>query len=73
MIFFLSLEPEDSIREFLAWAGDSLGGETPALQARFRPALHGLARAVDGLPPENGDARRLLGWTTSGTHWLLEN
>jgi hypothetical protein len=73
MIFFLSLEPEDSIREFLAWAGDSLGRETPAFQARFRPALLGLARAVDGLPPENGDARRLLGWTSSGTHWLLEN
>jgi hypothetical protein len=73
MIFFLSLEPEDSIREFLAWAGDSLGREAPAFQARFRPALHGLARAVDGLPPENGNARRLLGWTSSGTHWLLEN
>lgn len=74
MIFFLSLLPEDSARAFLTWAAEHLGKQREDVQARFGPALRGFARALDGLSPESpaDDARRFLGWTTTGTHWLLE-
>jgi hypothetical protein len=77
MVFFLSLEPEDSARAFPGWAKEHLAQQRPDFQARFWPALRGLARAVDGLPAEDADApdgsgaRRFLGWTTTGAHWLL--
>lgn len=74
MVFFLALMPRPEVEEFLAWASEHLDAERPALGARFRPALEGLARAARGLPTEDPArpelARRFLGWTT-GTHWLL--
>jgi hypothetical protein len=74
MIFYLSLAPENEVRAFLGWAKDHVGQQPADFQARFRPALQGLARAIDGRPVEDADApdgpRRFLGWTTGG-HWLL--
>lgn len=74
MVFFLALMPRPEVEAFLAWASEHLDAESPALGARFRPALEGLARAARGLPPEDPArpdlARRFLGWTT-GPHWLL--
>jgi hypothetical protein len=71
MVFFLSLEPEEVARAFARWAEEHLSARPAPVQARLYPALRGLVRALDGLPPEDGDnARRFTGWTT-GTHWLL--
>jgi hypothetical protein len=74
MIFYLSLAPDDDVRAFLGWAKDHVAQQPADFQARFRPALQGLARAVDGRPVEDADApdgpRRFLGWTM-GSHWLL--
>jgi len=46
-------------------------------QARFRPAVDGLAHAIAGgrfdtagRAPDPGGGRRFLGWTT-GPHWIL--
>jgi hypothetical protein len=77
MVFFLALLPGGAVREFLGWAEEHLGQQAEGFQSRFRPALAGLVRAAQGLPPgEQGgedhpaSARPFLGWTT-GKHWLL--
>jgi hypothetical protein len=79
MIFYLSQTSKDRIEMFQHWADAYLGKQTPIFQARFKPALQGLAMAAQGfsLPPEQqaceeagGGARRFLGWTTE-KHWLL--
>jgi hypothetical protein len=77
MVFFLALLPGDAVREFLAWAEEHLGKQGEEFRGRFRPALAGLARAAQGLPPgeqagegRRGRARVFLGWTTE-KHWLL--
>ncbi|HLK59940.1 MAG TPA: hypothetical protein VKU00_25490 [Chthonomonadaceae bacterium] len=77
MLFFLALESEGTAEAFLAWASDYLSQQPTAFQARFQPAMEGLARALQGLPPETrtwfgrtNRPRRFLGWTTE-THWLL--
>lgn len=77
MVFFLALLPNSSVQEFLGWAEEHLAKQPAEFAARFRPALAGLERAVQGLPVEGpaqagrpGRARRFLGWTT-GKHWLM--
>jgi hypothetical protein len=77
MVFFLALLPCEEVRELLLWAEQHLSQQRPDFRLRFRPALAGLARATQGLPPEEragkdrtGNARLLLGWTTE-KHWLL--
>jgi hypothetical protein len=77
MVFFLALGPAGRVESFLARAEGRLREQRPEIQARLRPALEGLARAVRGLAVEApatadqpGGARRLLGWTTE-RHWLL--
>jgi hypothetical protein len=77
MVFFLALRPSSDVQEFLGWAEEHLGKQAEAFQARFRPALAGLARAAQGMTtmePAGEDrpatARVFLGWTT-GKHWLL--
>ncbi|HEX6909110.1 MAG TPA: hypothetical protein VF142_01870, partial [Longimicrobium sp.] len=75
MVFFLALLPEDAARGFLAWAGEQMAEPAADLQSRLRPALEGLSRAMAGLPVEADDApgaRRFVGWTSTGRHWLLE-
>jgi hypothetical protein len=68
MIFFLAVVPDAEVTAFLEWASAHPDGQRPEFRERFRPALAGLARAAQGLPPDN--AVRFLGWTT-GRHWLL--
>ncbi len=75
MIFFLALAPENAGEAFLVWAADHLGKQSNEFQARFQPALTGLRRALQGLPPEEATreglaSRQFLGWTTE-KHWLL--
>ncbi|HYW11568.1 MAG TPA: hypothetical protein VE871_06405, partial [Longimicrobium sp.] len=76
MVFYLSLAPEDATRAFLGWAKDHVATQPADFQKRFRPALQGLARAIDGKPVITADepdgARHFLGWTTH-THWLLRD
>jgi hypothetical protein len=78
MIFFLSLASEEDLETFQLWADEYLGKQPRTFQARFKPALDGLALAAQGiaLPPgqqaraSTSGARRFLGWTTE-KHWLL--
>ena len=74
MIFYLALLSEQEQREFIVWADQHLQEQNDDFQVRFRPALNGLALAVDGgsLDREsthNPNVRRFLGWSKS-SHWL---
>jgi hypothetical protein len=77
MVFFLALLPGEMVRDFLAWAEEHLSAQGADFRLRFHPALAGLARAAQGLPPEEpareggaSGTRLFLGWTTE-KHWLL--
>lgn len=73
MVFFLSLLPSDAVRAFLTWSEEHLSEQETGFRSRFHPALAGLARAFQGLPPQednSGGARLFLGWSTE-KHWLL--
>lgn len=77
MVFFLALLPAAHLADWLRQAEEYLSTQPPAFQARFRPALAGLARAAAGetiagaaSAGEVPTARRFLGWTTE-RHWLL--
>ena len=71
MIFFLSIAGPAAQKEAIALAWARLAEQPHPFQARFRPALEGLARAARGLSPESPpEARRFLGWD-DGKHWLL--
>lgn len=74
MIFFLSFLSEKDQLSFVLWAESHLQNQTESFRTRFRPALRGLALAVEGKSLGNGttqdlNARRFLGWSTE-THWL---
>jgi hypothetical protein len=74
MILFLSLVPAGEIEAFLAWAQEHFARQRSSFQSRFRPALAGLALAIQGgsldAPPKEKGVRRFLGWATK-EHWLL--
>lgn len=77
MVFFLALLPAERVADWLQEAEEYVSTQPPAFQARFRPALAGLALAAAGETTNGvasaGDtstARRFLGWTTE-RHWLL--
>jgi hypothetical protein len=77
MVFFLALESDDGVAAFVDWSAEHLAKQSPAFQARFRPALNGLVRAANGLPADDATrplypdgARRFLGWSV-GSHWLM--
>jgi len=78
MMFFLAIAPKGRTEAFQLWADEYVGKQPTAFQARFKPAVEGLALAAQGisLPPEqqpregSAGARRFLGWTTE-KHWLL--
>ena len=75
MIFFLALLSKVRQTSFLLWAEDHLKEQSPAFQERFKPALLGLAYAIDGQSLESQDAvqagaKRFLGWSKD-KHWLL--
>jgi hypothetical protein len=78
MVFFLALLPTETIDTFLGWAYEHLGQQREAFQARFRPALYGLALVAAGSSLDTQaqhrhttDARRFLGWATE-RHWLMD-
>lgn len=75
MVFFLSHLPPEDARAFLAWAREHLNAQPHEFRQRFHPALGGLARALDGADAEDAadrtEARRFLGWSPGGAHWLL--
>jgi hypothetical protein len=77
MVFFLALMPVGAVETFLGWADDHLARQRPDFQARFRPALQGLALTPTGGSLDDqdqsgraGEPRRFLGWSTE-RHWLL--
>jgi hypothetical protein len=70
MVFWLALLSAEEVETFLKFAAGHLREQDAAFRARFQPALDGLIRAAKGLPVEEGEARRFLGWTTE-KHWLL--
>jgi hypothetical protein len=70
LVFFLSAAPPGAPEAFLPQAAACLGQQPPAFQSRFRPALIGLANAMQGHPVEEDGGQRFLGWST-GKHWLL--
>jgi hypothetical protein len=77
MLFFLALLPPTGQVKFLHWAENHLAEQPAAFQERFRPALLGLALAVDGRSLDSDEARqagakRFLGWSKE-KHWLLSN
>jgi len=69
MVFHLSLcsarEREDTLR----WLTEEAGRHPAHVGARLAPALTGLRQANEGGAADDGEGRRLLGWTT-GKHWL---
>ncbi|MBI4748628.1 MAG: hypothetical protein HY774_09060 [Acidobacteria bacterium] len=77
-VFFLALLPEDAQTGFLTWAYTHLESQRPAYQTCFKPALDGLALAIQKSEPEarsrqnlSNPAHRFLGWTTE-RHWLMD-
>jgi hypothetical protein len=76
-LYFLSLCPPHAHAEALARLRDQVQAAGEDFQARFGPALDGLAYViaggrfdVTGLAPDPGGGRRFLGWTV-GPHWIL--
>lgn len=70
MIFFLSLQPQSAVEEFVAWAITHLHEQKPEFAQCFQPALNGLLRAACNEYPESPpDSRRFLGWSED-RHWL---
>ncbi len=74
MIFFLSLLGEDTQRAFVSWAEKELTTQPDAFEARFRPAVIGLATAVEkgASPPRvpSNAGALFLGWANK-SHWLM--
>ncbi|MEV6179469.1 hypothetical protein [Streptomyces sp. NPDC052015] len=71
MLFHLSLcTPREQART-LDWLSEELTRRPGHVAARLAPALTGLRQVARGGSPEDGEGRRLLGWTTGG-HWMLD-
>ncbi|WP_426569126.1 hypothetical protein [Streptomyces canus] len=71
MLFHLSLcTPREQART-LDWLSEELTRRPGHVAVRLTPALTGLRQVTQGGSPEDGEGRRLLGWTTGG-HWMLD-
>ncbi|MFE6069451.1 hypothetical protein [Streptomyces sp. NPDC056525] len=76
MLFHLSLCDEGEAAAVLAWTREEAAGHPAHVAARLAPALVGLRLVADGGSfaadgtADAGRARRLTGWTTTGSHWL---
>jgi len=77
-IYFLSLCDDDAQAEALARLRDRLQAAGEDLEARFGPAVDGLAHVIaggrfnsSGRAPQPAAGRRFLGWAT-GPHWALD-
>ncbi|WP_425245927.1 hypothetical protein [Streptomyces sp. NEAU-NA10] len=69
MLFHLSLCTDQEQTRTLAWLSDELTRRPGHVATRLAPALTGLHQVAEGGSAEDGNGRRLLGWTTGG-HWL---
>jgi hypothetical protein len=70
MIFFLSLQSESEIAEFMDWAHNHFEAQAPRFQVAFSPAWQGLNAAAQGTSLDQAaGARVFLGWSNRG-HWL---
>lgn len=73
MMFFLSLQSESEISEFMDWARNHLDAQAPRFQVAFAPAWQGLNSAVQETPIDQAaGARIFLAWSNRG-HWLARN
>ena len=74
MVFYLSLQTDDTQRVFAAWAEEKLAEQPGAFCARFTPAVVGLRNAVERgtSPPRTPSAggAMFLGWAKK-RHWLV--
>ncbi|MCX5230605.1 hypothetical protein [Streptomyces sp. NBC_00233] len=76
MLFHLSLCDAGERAGVLAWTHEEVAGHPAHVAARLAPALAGLRLVADGGSfagdgtADAGRARRLTGWTTTGSHWL---
>lgn len=69
MLFHLSLcTPQEQTRT-LTWLTEEAARHPDHVMARLSPALTGLRQVAEGGSPDEGDGRRLLGWSTGG-HWM---
>jgi hypothetical protein len=78
-IYFLSLSDHGAQAEAVAQVRGRLQAAGEDLQARFGPAIDGLAHVIaggrfdkSGRAPQPAAGRRFLGWTT-GPHWVLDH
>ena len=76
-LYFLSLCPPHAHAEALARLRSQVQAAGGDFQARFGPAVDGLAYVTaggrfdaTGIAPDPGSGRRFLGWTV-GPHWIL--
>jgi len=76
-LYFLSLCPAHAHAEALARLRSQVQAGGEDFQARFGPAVDGLAHVIaggqfdaTGIAPDPGSGRRFLGWTV-GPHWIL--
>ncbi len=73
MVFFLSLQPESEIAQFIDWARSFLAERPLNFQNAISPAWKGLLAAAQGIPiDQTGEACRFLGWSNQ-RHWLAKN
>jgi len=78
-IYFLSLSDHGAQAEGLAQLRGHFQAASEDLQARFGPAIDGLAHVIaggrfdnSGRAPQPAAGRRFLGWAT-GSHWVLDH
>lgn len=69
MVFFVTLCAPDDQRRTVDRLTEELARQPWHVAARLAPALTGLRQVVRGGSADEGEGRRLLGWTT-GDHWL---
>jgi hypothetical protein len=70
MVFFLALQRDEEVADFIDWARTVLAEQSPSFQKALSPAWKGLLAAVHGVPIDQAlGARRFLGWSNT-RHWL---
>jgi hypothetical protein len=70
MLFYLSLQEQGEVTDFMRWAEGHLAQQSPPFRFRFGPALLGLMAATEGRSAEGAGGRRFLGWSHT-RHWLM--
>ncbi|MFF8968853.1 hypothetical protein [Streptomyces sp. NPDC014995] len=68
-LFHLSLCTPQEQERTLAWLSEEIDRRPGHVATRLAPALTGLRQVAEGGSAEEGEGRRLLGWSTGG-HWM---